>query len=355
MFRDQTRYPIYIFWPIALLFLSPSLLAADFTPAQNLDPTSASIRLDSNYRDDAWLVYTYDIDVNGLVANALVRSSNGVTAVENAVLGKLSMMRFKPATRDGKPVQVAADPVTFTWILDLPREMSPPFKESYQAAWTHFSQGDYSAASGQATKLKDMPGRNAFEEVKYQVLAASLATRRMDEAAELRHLKRAVALQNLALDNKFKNRYIEPDQYLLILERIQALQLQRSMLADAADTLDQIREQGGDTEVATRASAAYREAEARINTQADVAINGELEPIYPDGPGAWKAGLSRKKFSLSDVTGKIYVVFLVCGPREIQLSYPSEEPWTIPYGMDDCKIDVAGSSGARFVLHQYLP
>ena len=82
-------------------------------------------------------------------------------------------------------------------------------------------------------------------------------------------------------------------------------------------------------------------------------MSAELVPIYRDGPGAWKAGLSRKKFSISNVKGKVDAVFLVCGRRDIQLRYPSIDPWVIPYGMNHCMIDVAGSAGTRFVLHQY--
>lgn len=337
----------------ALLAITVS--AGSFTPPRNLDPATADIRLGESYQDDAWMVYTYDINEEGRVVNAQIRSSNGVSRVENAVLGKLSMMRFQPATRDGMPVKVSADPVVFTWILDLPREMSPQFNETYQGAWALFKEGDYDGAFDQAAILKDMPGRNAFEEVKFQILAASLASRWEDGAAELQHLGRAVEFQALARRNNFKHHYIEPDQYLLILERIQTLQLERMMLADAAATLGNIQIQGGGTDIAARAASAYKAAEAQFNAMPDVTVAGELVPIYRDGTGTWKAGLSRKKFSISDVKGKVDAVFLVCGSRDIQLRYPAMDPWEIPYGMNHCKIDVAGTPGTRFTLHQYAP
>ena len=344
------------FFSLVLLLLSSAVNSSNFTSPENLNPESADIMLDtSSFQDDAWMVYTYSIDEQGRVADALIRSSNGVSRVENAVLGKLSMMRFKPATRDGQPVKAAADPVIFTWILDLPREISPQFNEIYQSAWALFKQGNYDAAFDQAAKLKDMPGRNALEEVRFQVLAASLASRWEDGAAELQHLGRAVELQALAGKNNFKHRYIEPDQYLLILERIQTLQLQRMMLADAATTLGKIQVQAGGTDIAARAAAAYTAAELEFNASPDVTVLAELVPIYRDGPGAWKIGLSRNKFSVSDVKGKVDAVFLVCGPRDIQLDYPSTEPWVVPYGMNHCNIDVAGSAGTRFMLHQYAP
>jgi len=341
--------------PVLLLLVSCLAGAGTYTPPQNLAPEAANIRLDTSYQDDAWMVYTYDIDEQGLVTNAKIRSSNGVPSAENAVLGKLGMMRFRPAMRDGQPVKASADPVIFTWILDLPRAMSPQFEASYLRAWALFNEEQYDAALDQASILKDMPGRNAFEEVKYQILAASLASRLQDGAAELRHLGRAVELQSLALENNFKHHYIEPDQYLLILERIQTLQLERMMLADAAVTLGNIQAQGGGTEIAARAAVAYEAAQAQFNATQDAAVSGELMPIYRGGTGAWKAGLSRKKFSISDVQGKVDAVFLVCGSRDMQLRYPAEDPWVIPGGMNHCKIDVAGRPGTRFTLHQFAP
>ena len=339
--------------PGFLFLVSSTVVAAGFSPPQNLNPQSATIRLGSTYQDDAWLVYTYDIDASGSVVNAQIRSSNGVTRVENAVLGKLGMMRFKPATRNGNPVKVSADPVVFTWILDLPREMSPRFSEIYQTAWAHFKQEDYDAAFDQAAILKDLPGRNAFEEVKFQILAASLATRWEDYAAELQHLGRAVELQSLARKNNFKHHYIEPGQYLSILERIQTLQLERMMLADAATTLTKIQADGAGSEIAVRAAAAYTEAEARFIATPEVTVSGELVPIYRDGPGSWKTGLSRDTFAISQVKGTINAVFLICAGRDVQLPYPSYERWTIPVGMNYCKLDVAGKPGTRFILSQF--
>ena len=342
-----------IFLSLVLLLSSSAVNSGNFTSPVNLNPEAADIRLDTSFQDDAWVVYTYAIDEQGRVADAKIRSSNGVTRVESAVLDKLSMLRFAPATRDGQPVKVAADPVIFTWILDLPRAMSPQFSESYQAAWALFKQGNYDAAFDLAVTLKDMPGRNALEEVRYQVLAASLASRWEDGAAELQHLGRAVELQALASKNNFKHHYIEADQYLRILERIQTLQLERMMLADAGTTLGEIQAHGAGTDIAVRAAAAYTAKELEFNARPDATVSAELVAVYRDGPGAWKAGLSRNKFSISDVKGKIDAVFLVCGPRDIQLRYPSVEPWVIPYGMRGCKIDVSGAAGTRFVLHQY--
>ena len=315
-----------IFLSLVLLLSSSAVNSGSFTSPENLNPESADIRLDTSFQDDAWVVYTYAIDEQGRVADAQIRSSNGVTRVESAVLAKLSMMRFAPATRDGQPVKVAADPVIFTWILDLPRAMSPQFNATYQAAWALFKEGNYDGAFDLAVRLKDMPGRNALEEVRYQVLAASLASRRANGAAELQHLGRAVELQALAGKNNFKHHYIEADQYLLILERIQTLQLERMMLADAAATLGEIQVHGAGTDITVRAAAAYSAKELEFNARQDVTVSAELVPVYRDGPGAWKIGLSRYKFSISDVKGKVHAVFLVCGPRDIQLRYPSVDP-----------------------------
>jgi TonB family protein len=337
---------------LAALALLPAAVLADYVPPRNLAPDTAAIQLDKSFRDDAWLVYGYDIDPTGAVVNPRIISSNGVAAVEQAVLEKVSAMRFAPATRDGRAVKATADPVIFTWVLDLPRDMSDGFREQWQTAWALFREGNLADASALAEKLGSTPGRNAFEEVKYRILAASLASRGGDWGAELRHLQRASEFQQLARNNRFKNRYIDPDQYLLILERIQALQLERMMLADAGDTLALIRELDPDSQVARRAAASYAEVEGRFNALPEVTTPGELAPVYPGGPGVWKTGLSRSSFSLGDVQGRVSAVYLVCDGRDTRLAYPSQAPWSTPAGATGCKIDLVGDVGTRVVLNQ---
>ena len=331
-----------------------STLAGSFTPPQNLNPESATIGLDSSYTDEAWLIYTYAIGADGRVANAVIHSSNGIPRVERAVLERVQLMRFNPALSNGEPVLVSTDPITFTWILDQTREMSPPFADIYQTAWAYVKQKNYDAAFDQAAQLEAYPARNAYEEVKVQILAASLANRRGDEAEELRRLARVVEFQTLADDNNFQNRYIEQGQYLQILSRIQALQLDRMMLADAAATLGKIQGQATGTEIASSAAALLAATEQAFHAKADATVSAELTPVYRDGPGTWKTGLSRDTFSISNVEGKINTIFLVCDRAEKQIAYPSDDPWTIPVGWQQCKVDVSGRAGTRFILHQLI-
>lgn len=340
---------------LSLMFWIATPAWSAFVPQQMLDPASATIRLDSSYQSDAWLVYTYEIDTDGKVVNTTIQRSNGVPEVEQAVLQQVGALQFRPATRNGKPVKVSAPPVTYTWILDKAREMSPRFSDMYREAWTFYAQENYDAASDLSMRLKTYPGRNAQEEVKYQILAASLASRRDDEAAELQHLNRVVAFQTLALDNSFKNTYVTTEQYLKILNRIQSLQLNRNMLADAGYTLDTLQSLGRGSAIANEAGDRYRQAELAFQSVEDITVNGELAPLYRGGAGAWKTGLSRNNFSISDVSGRIGSVFLVCANVEKQLRYPnpSKEPWTVPVGWTQCEIDVSGEAGTRLVLHQY--
>lgn len=337
---------------VALVSLS-SQSVAQFSAPVNLDPGAASIRLDASFQDDAWLVYRYDISADGLPHNIEILSSNGVSAVEQAVTEQINSLRFKPAMRSGVPVSVSADPVIFTWILDLPREMSIAFSDLYREAWAHYSQKNYDAVFAIADQLKNYPGRNAYEEVKYQVLAASLASRQEDSRAELLHLSKAIEFQNLALSNDFGHTYLPKRQHLMVLSRIQTLQLRKRMLADAGSTLAQIQSLSAGSEVAKKAEASYRKSELAFRNEPNVAVTGELVPVFPGGPGSWKTGLSRSQFSISDVTGRIGAVYLVCGDRERSLRYPARDVWSVPAGWSDCKIDVSGKANTQFLLHQH--
>lgn len=348
-----SRLLLRVCLPLVLGMAPLTAAHAQFEPPRSLDPTGPSIRLDGNYQSDAWLVYTYDIDEAGKVVNPTIHSSNGVLEVEQAVLRQLRDMQFQPAMRNGKPVEVPAEPVVFTWILDLPREMSPRFAEIYRQAWDYYAEENYDAAFEQAVALKNDPGRNALEEVKFQILAASLASRWQDDAAELQHLTRVVELQSLAMDNNFNNTYVPNDQFLKILKRILNLQLQRKMLADAGETLDRMQQLGRGTPVVEQAAAGYRAAESDYRSRAEVVVSAELVPLYQGGSGSWKGGLTRDDFSISDVQGRVGGVYLVCNAGERALRYPATTRWTVPAGWSDCKVEVVGKAGTRLKLHQF--
>jgi hypothetical protein len=336
---------------IALLFASVQA-SAQFVPPEPLNPAVGDPSLDPGYETEAWLVYTYEIDTSGKVVNAEIHSSNGVLEVEQSILNQVQAQQFRPAMRGGKPVKVFVGPVFYTWIVDKPRELSPDFDSMYQEAWARFNADDYDGAFEIAAKLKDLPGRSAYEEVKLQILAASLSSRWDDTAAELQHLERAVELQALADGNRFRNRYIDQNQYLLILERIHTLQLERSMLADAATTLDKMIAYGAGSEVVGRAKESHLTADRQFRSAPDVAIVGELTPIYRGGPGAWETRLSRSLISLSSIRGKVDGVLLACAQGDMQLRFPSTDPWRVPAGWSQCKVEVSGRSGTRFRLHQ---
>ncbi len=343
-------------WLCGFLFCALAMLStqalAQFVPPEPLNPGAGDPSLDAGYETEAWLVYTYEIDTSGNVVNAEIHSSNGVLEVEQSILNQVQAQRFRPAMRSGKPVKVFVGPVFYTWIVDKPRALSPDFDRMYQEAWALFNADDYDGAFEIAANLKDLPGRSAYEEVKLQILAASLSSRWDDPAAELQHLERAVELQTLADGNRFRNRYIEQNQYLLILERIHTLQLERSMLADAATTLDKMIAYGAGSDVVARAKESHLNADRQFLSTPDVAIAGELTPIYRGGPGAWETRLSRGLLSLSSIRGKVDGVLLACAQGDMQLRFPSIDPWRVPAGWSQCKVEVSGRSGTRFQLHQ---
>lgn len=339
------------------LLAGGNAVAAGFVPPQNVNAGQSSTpTLDSSFEREAWLVYSYDVNTEGNVVNAKIHSSNGVTEVENKILGHVNSMRFHPATRDGNPVLVSVGPIVYTWILDRPRAMTESFDHAYQEAWAHFKQEDYDKAFDYAAQLKNLPGRNAFEEIKFQILAASLANRWEDSSQELAHLQRIVEFQSLADRNRFTNSYVEEAQYLLILERIHTLQLELMMLADGEVTLNKMMVRDGEAEPTNRAKIAHQQAEGRFKANPDVSISGELTPKYRGGEGLWETRLTRDRFSLSNVKGSIESVYLACqSGGDMRLRFPARDPWVKPSGWSGCKIEVEGRSGTRFILHQLAP
>ena len=342
----------------AIVLLAGSVAyGAGFVPPENLNPgQSAQPTLDSSYDQEAWLVYTYDIDTDGRVANTKIHVSNGVTAVEDKIVNHVNAMRFRPATRNDKPVKVFVGPIVYTWILDVPRQMSPQFEEIYDRAWAFFNDNKYDEAFELALQLKNIEGRNAYEEIKFQILGASLASRWGDDSSELEHLNRIVEFQSLADRNRFKEPYVPTGQYLLMLERIGNLLLGKNRLADAEATLNKMLISDPAAKATNRLQGAYQDAEQQFRSQPDIEIWGVLTPIYRGGQGIWESRLFRNRFSIGNVKGNIESIYLACqGGRDMRLRHPSKKPWTTPAGWSSCKLEVAGRSGTRFVVHQLAP
>lgn len=353
--RQSPRFAplFYLLAPLLALLVTP--VWANFQPPQKISSGPSTPKLDSSYRTEAWLVYTYTIDTEGNVVDVQIQSSNGVPEVEQAVLQQLRDLRFRPATRNGEPVEVPVGPVVYTWILDVPRAMTEEFATAYEEAWELFRAEDYDGAFEIAAQLKEMPGRNAFEEVKFQILAASIASRWDDPAAELQHLKRLVEFQDLADRNLFEHPYVEPQQYAAILKRIQTLQLENMMLGDAQATLNKLRLRGGSEEVTEQAAQAQANAEQRFMAQPFVATKGELTPLYRGGPGSWEMRLTRDRFTIREIRGDVDWLYLACLGSEKRLPFPSLRPWEIPAGWRECKVEISGRAGTRFELHQLAP
>ncbi|MEH6568108.1 MAG: energy transducer TonB [Halioglobus sp.] len=301
------------------------------------------------------MVYTYDIDIRGEVVNLEIHTSSGVTEVEQRVLDHVAALRFSPATRDGQPVKVSLGPVVFTWILDIPRVMAPQFKSLYEQAWSHFKAQQYDAAAEVTRSLEQWPGRNAYEEVKYRILAASLASRDLDDGAEQTHLNRIVDFQELADRNNFNNPYVVENQYLLMLDRIHSLQLAKKLLGDAQLTLNNLIARDRDAQITLSAQKAQQEAQSRLLGIADVSLVGKLSALYPGAQGLWETQLFREKFLITNAAGTIASVHLSCkSGGDQRLIYPSAVSWKIPPGWQGCKLEIAGTSDTRFTLHQQL-
>jgi hypothetical protein len=345
---------IFPLFSTLLLLASTAAQSSGFVAPVNLDPTqSGTPVLDSSFNQEAWLVYGYNIDIHGAVVDMQIYRSNGVAAVEQKTRDHIDSLKFKPATRDGRPVTASVGPIVFTWILDNPRVMTDEFEARYKTAWALFKREEYDDASKITATLRKTPGRNAFEETKVHILAASLASRRQDRSAELRELKQILVFQTLAEKNHFANPYIEEGQYLLILERIHALQLELNMLADAQATFSSLENRAADSEVTARAQITQQQAVVSSSKKPDITIAAELNAVYSGGRGYWETRLSRDTFYISDVKGSIQSLYLSCkSGKEQRLQHSSLDLWTIPAGWSNCKMEAAGKSGTRFVLHQ---
>ncbi len=336
------------------LLLAATLSYAQYQPPQSLNPERPRYPdFDTTQSGEVWLVYTYEVGLDGLVKNMQIHSSNGVAEINQAIADHIAATRYQPAMRNGQPVLTYVGPVFFTLILDEQRVLSPIFQRYHDTAKQQIAAGDFDGAFDNAVAMRDMARRSAYEEVQVQLLAAQLSAHWEDDAAELQHLKRAVEFQTLADSKRFKNAYLEPNQYLITLARIHELQLKNQMQGDASSVLESMMNLNAESMITTDARFRHDEFEMQVDATKPLETKAELTPIYRDGPGSWESRLARPEFGIDRVRGKIESLYLICENGERRLQYPYQSKWFVPAGLQACKLEITGDSGTRLVFRQY--
>ena len=76
---------------LLLAMVTAPLTQAQYQPPESLNPSAPRYPdFDTSQSGEVWLVYTYEIDVDGLVKKLQIHSSNGVEEVNSAIVNHIS-------------------------------------------------------------------------------------------------------------------------------------------------------------------------------------------------------------------------------------------------------------------------
>lgn len=266
--------------------------------------------------------------------------------------------RFRPATRDGKPVpQTVVLPIAYTrggddgkkWATGVTDE----FRVEAQKVDNLFKKGDYAGADFHAQWMLKEKVRYGYE---FAVLNSMLAQTHAsigDDYPALELAERATqrttptigkfALHQPVPPNNAANYLLPENVVVLLLELRMRIAARNGLLKRALEAYYELAGLVDMTPDDPRVTTAAQ-LTAQLESAEPLAVRGRIEE------GGWIYELNRRHFTLEEVKGSVDTLTLTCNGKHQELSYVPAGDWTVPADWEDCQIRVRGEAGTMFSL-----
>ena len=292
---------------------APSAQERNGVEAQTFIPGEPIHRVAPSYPPDAlaegiegWVDVSFVVSPTGEVGEAMVEDSSGVKSLERAALASVRTWTYKPATRDGEPVEQSIVHSQIKFTVDGQTGASKPFQNVYNEALAHIKDGDVAAAKPLIEKLEMMGRTTLFEDawlwwLRYAYLQRTQST---DTKAEITALQRALGYQE---------DYLAPQTFVVAAQNLYVLELRAGDFSKAREIYRRLR----DSKTAMNADS-YEQVMAALKPTADEIdeILASDKPLVSRGEigdnDYWVHNLLRRSFGLNEIHGRIDVVDVRC-------------------------------------------
>lgn len=314
-----------------------------FTPAEV--SAKPSPRYPSRALDDwseGWVRAHYTITVDGKVADLIAIDALGPKPFVDETLRALRVWTYKPARRNGVPVDQYGYETIFEYrMADTPERAAVhrEFVKRYNDATALIREKKYAEALElleRALKLRTNRYESAMASFALAVTNAQLKNWR----AALLHIRHATI---------FDNDLLEPSVRPAALALRVQLEVDdgnyKSAVCAYKDLL-KASPQGDPT-----AAKIVAQVDAALKNPAPLAIQGRLEtnPAV-EGPATWSHPLLRARFHFENIQGDAKSFRLVCTGTVFEAAIDSEIEWNVPDAAGECTLRVEGAPGAQFHL-----
>ncbi len=324
----------YLSWPGICKVANP----AGFQPAQAIEALKPSYPYKAlNDWGEGWVLAEFAVTADGNVRDIAVVDAVGAKEFVTSSLAAISAQRFRPALRNGAPVDQhwRSTSVTYVFTDTAAVPTHPEFYERYEMARNRIQSNRLDDAIDQLKLMQQVWRLNLYETAMSSYLLAVAYAKKEDWENARYHIEHA-----FSEDGDYLNKALKPDAIELLVK----LRAQATDLGGAFCGLNRVDAQG-------RAALAPLEAEirARLLSDAPLVSDGKLikHPLT-DQPGTWRRQLLRRKFSFANVSGEAKSFRLACIAASFEHAIDPEMQWTVPEQAGSCVIRVSGAPGATF-------
>jgi len=367
--------------PAVFAAFAPSALAQELAIVAPAAVTQEG-RFMPGFGSEAIVKALYTVKADGTVADVAIVSYLSNQFLNNMISENVAKWTFKPATLDGKAIDLhnqeytfairvdpnapapamggrggrggpppapaegaeAPPPVDYSKLPPVPLALTAAIKTAVDEISALVAEKDYEKALKKIEKLSEESVYTVFD---YSLLHELRTSILMAESKPYEALDASILATLSTVNARGETEYFLTDDMLQGAMRqkfLLAASLRQNALAwDVYQTL-----QGKFT----------IPAEDKIHEQA-TAVKALLDSPEPLGLLAqitneqWSYKPTRRIFTVADVDGKLNMIKARCERKDLELEYQEGVDWTLPPALGKCELDFLGKDGTKFTVYEF--
>lgn len=280
---------------------------------------------------EGWVIINFVINEEGRVIDPFIQESSGIREFEKESLKSIKKWQYKPATRNGQPIEQSNLTVKFDFNINGVIGVSGKFHRRYTSLIKAIKKNDLTKAKGKLDKLYNNKFWNYTESSFYWLADATYAKAIKDARRELISIKKALAVENVQINQTSIS-------YLLFRQFI--LNLNNTNFAEAVHSFEQLKEKSNDQKLITQLQPHFDRVISLIEGNEPLVRFASL-----NSKGQLFHDLSRSNFSVAVDKGNLLSIEIRCDNKRSIYDYKPDRVWKIPEQWGECKTIFSGDKG----------
>lgn len=325
---------------------NPKLDIAGFTAVEPVDqPKMRYPREALNDWSEGWVMLEFAVSPQGVPTNMTVVDAIGPKDFVKVAVEGVSRWRYKPATRNGAPVEQSRSNVEVQFLfMDSGKGADHrEFIGKYNRARGHVrdNRPDDAIAELERAFLRRL---NLYEAAMGSFVLAIAYAHKEDWERALYHMRHANIMQG-----EYLEKAMIPHALALEVE----LNARTGNFSEAVCGFERLRK--ADAKMAAPDSQLGKlmaGIDAAMKGKEPLGVDARLakHPLVDDAPAVWRHRLLRSKFWFTQIKGEVKSYRLACAGTAHEAPVDTETLWDVPTKAGPCILRVEGAPGATFKL-----